>query len=502
MISALTLRRHEAWLLALAGLLQTLAFVHTWAWPLPLVTVALLVARLNTAKPLRAAWLGWCYGTAWIAGGTWWMFISMNRYGSLPAPLAALAVFALAAALALYLALACGLYARWRRGRLWRDAALFAALWLLAELARARLFTGFPWLASGYSQVDAPLAWAAPWIGVYGIGALMAWIAAAAAAWRRESLVALLMLTPALLPVPAFTETAGSFSVTLVQTNVPQDQKFRVERLPEDIARTVAELSANKADLIVAPETVIPLLPQQLAELAPGGWDALLKRYSTGTQAALFGVPLGNEREGYTNSVIGLSATNAAHPYRYDKHHLVPFGEFIPPAFRWFTQMMNIPLGDFARGAVVQASFEHKGQRLAPNICYEDLFGEELALRFAVEEKAPTAFVNVSNIGWFGDTVAVPQHLNISRLRSLEFQRPMLRATNTGATAVIDHRGRVQAMLPPFTRGQLNATVEGRKGLTPYAMWVPQTPLWLVALAVLGLLLVRRSVDPRRGAGG
>src|SRR5690606_25561008 len=172
-----------------------------------------------------------------------------------------------------------------------------------------------------------------------------------------------------------------------------------------------------------------------------------------------------------------------APPYRYDKHHLVPFGEFIPPFFRWFTQMMHIPLGDFARGGVGQPSLAWQGQRLAPNICYEDLFGEELAARFADPATAPTVLVNLSNIGWFGDSVAIDQHLSISRLRALEFERPMVRATNTGATAVIDHRGRVTHRLAGHTRGVLEAQVQGRTGaVTPYAWWAARAgllPLWL-----------------------
>ncbi|KPF41732.1 acyltransferase, partial [beta proteobacterium AAP51] len=165
-------------LAAALGALQTLAFVHTAWWPLPLATLALLVWRLNAATPGRAALLGWLYGTGWLCAGTWWLFISMHRYGGLPAPLAAAAVYALSAALSLYLALACAAYARWRRGTA-GDVALFAALWLLAELARGVLFTGFPWVAAGYAMVDAPLAALAPWLGVYGMGAVMAALAAA-----------------------------------------------------------------------------------------------------------------------------------------------------------------------------------------------------------------------------------------------------------------------------------------------------------------------------------
>jgi apolipoprotein N-acyltransferase len=213
-------------------------------------------------------------------------------------------------------------------------------------------------------------------------------------------------------------------------------------------------------------------------------WPALRARFATGHTYALFGVPLGDDQSGYTNSAVGF-APGAAAEYRYDKHHLVPFGEFIPTGFRWFTQMMNIPLGDFNRGALDPPSFVVAGERVAPNICYEDLFGEALAARFADPARAPTMFANLSNIGWFGDTIAVEQHLNISRMRALEFQRPMLRATNTGSTVIIDHRGDVTKGLKPFTRGVLEGTVQGRSGLTPFAWWASRWSLWPPAILAL-----------------
>jgi apolipoprotein N-acyltransferase len=187
-------------------------------------------------------------------------------------------------------------------------------------------------------------------------------------------------------------------------------------------------------------------------------------------------------------------------PYRYDKVHLVPFGEFIPTGFRWFTNLMNIPLGDFSRGPLDAPSLQAGSQRIAPNICYEDLFGEELAVRFRDPARAPTVLVNLSNIGWFGDTIALPQHLNISRMRSLELQRPMLRSTNTGVTAIIDHRGRVTHRLAPFVRGALEGAYEGRIGTTPFAWWAGRWGLWpLVGLALTVLLLAaaaRRGLKP------
>lgn len=497
-------RRLEAPALAALGALQTLGFVVGTAWALPIATLAVLVWRLNAADSARrAAWLGWCYGTAWLCAGVWWLFISMHRYGGLPAWLAALAVLALAGLLSLYLAAACALYQRLRSRRAGLDAACFAALWLLAELARGLLLTGFPWVASGYSQVDGPLAGLAPWVGVYGIGAMLAFVAAVfgnlaeimpGRRWFSSAALVLVVGGSAALGTLSFTQATGALTVTLLQTNVAQDEKFAVDRMPEALQWTATQLLASRTELIVAPETAVPLLPDQLAEFAPGYWQALQRRFAESAQAALVGVPLGDFERGYTNSVAGLSAAAARLPggqYRYDKTHLVPFGEFIPYGFRWFTEMMRIPLGDFGRGVAQPPSFVFGAQRLAPNICYEDLFGEELARRFAEPALAPTVFVNVSNIGWFGDTVAITQHLNISRMRALEFQRPMLRATNTGATALIDHQGRVNGVLPPFQRASLPGRVTGRDGLTPYAAWCARFGLWPLAAAA-GLLLAAR----------
>jgi apolipoprotein N-acyltransferase len=490
--------RTALWLLvALAfGALQTVAYVQAALWPLQLLCAAVLAHRVLQAMPSRAAALGWAYGVGWLAAGVWWLFISMHRYGHLPALLAVVAVAALAAALSLYLAAAMALVARWRSGVWWRDSALFAAAWLLAELARTWIFTGFPWLVSGYAHVDSPLATLAPWLGVLGIGAVAAWLAALLAhavrtprAHAPAGALALALLGALAVAGPTSHSHAGAtVNVSLLQSNVPQDEKFVIEQLPATLAWLGDMLRAARGQLVVAPETAIPLLPAQLNELAPGYLGALTEHFAQPGRAALIGIPLGDYERGYSNSVIGLAQGSSGTPYRYDKQHLVPFGEFIPTGFRWFTELMNIPLGDFTRGPRNAPSFAFAGERWAPNICYEDLYGNELALRFADEASAPTAFVNLSNIAWFGDTIAVTQHLNISRMRALEFQRPMLRATNTGATAVIDHEGRVVAQIAPFTRGVLDAAVQGRSGLTPYARWASRSGLW--PYLVLALVLI------------
>lgn len=493
-----------------AGGAQALALSATLPGPvggaLHILSLAWLAHLLRAASVRRAALAGWLFAAAWLAGTFWWLFISMHIYGGLAAPLAALAVLALAAFLALYYGAAGALLA-WLRlphGAAW--ALAFAALWTLAELARARLLTGFPWGAGGYAHMDWTLAPLAPWAGVYGIGWLAALVAALAAcalaantAVRRAGCAAaaiVLLVLPLTLPRPGADgrDALPPMRVQLMQGNIPQDEKFVPGTgIADSLLWYGEQLQRSSATLVVAPETTIPLLPQ---ELPSGYWHTLHQRFATGGQAVLLGMPLGDFSAGYTNSVVALAPGQSA-PYRYNKHHLVPFGEFIPPLFKWFVRAMNIPLGDFERGALRQPSFAWQGQRLAPNICYEDVFGEELAARFLDAASAPTAFVNLSNIAWFGGSNALAQHLAMSRMRALEFARPMLRATNTGVTAIIDASGRVTHSLPPLTRAVLEGEFTGRTVITPYARWAARfglAPLaaFCAACLVACTLLARR----------
>lgn len=514
----------------LAGLSQAIAIATPWdgqpVWWLQLVAMTGLVWLLHRASSARqAALMGWVFATTWLCGTVWWLYISLHVYGGLAAPLAALAVLALCGFLALYYAAVCCFY-RWfsqsaRIGRIW-NAIVFAALWLLAELCRDTLFTGFPWGAVGYAHVDGPLAGWVAWVGVYGIGCFAALLAHLAAHSRLSNahpgyfrpfafwLCFVLMLVSGhwLITKDTAQQSTAASAIALLQGNIRQGEKFDpTTGIKESLDWYRQQILRSTATLIVTPETAIPLLPQQL----PQGYESELRSriaqslgVATGAQAALIGIPLGDLRSGYTNAVIGLApstALDASKTYAYTKHHLVPFGEFIPPLFKWFTQMMHIPLGDFARGAVGQPSFEWAGQRWAPNICYEDLFGDELAQRFVDEKSAPTIMVNVSNIGWFGNTVAIDQHLHISRMRALELGRPMVRATNTGATAIIDHRGQVTHSLPRHTQGVLIGQVQGRVGLTPYAWWAGRWglwPLWLFSFTIIFIAIYISRVRAKR----
>ena len=486
------------------------------------------------------------FATSAMAATWGWLYVSMHKYGGLPSWLSALAVLLLAAGLSIYFAAAGGVWVAWFRrtilsarlieGRYatqtdgmtlaefkqgFLGILLFGALWTMAELCRGQLLTGFPWGASGYAHLQSTLAGYAPWLGVYGIGAIAAGVAMGVPvvlsslmagrtkAWLMLGLI--LIVVSVVIPIglqnsgAEFTQAAGKLKVRLLQGNIPQDEKFIPgQGVKQALTWYGEQLLANTEPLVITPETAIPVLPQQLS---PPYWQAIKNKYApplaqnqladqkpdqlsaplpVGPQTALIGLPMGAAGVGYTNSALALGPDEVA--YRYDKLHLVPFGEFVPPFFQWFVRMMNMPLGDFAQDRPPAGVLKWQGQRLLPQICYEDLFGEEMARYFVKPEEAPTVFVNMSNLAWFGDTTAIPQHVAISRMRALEFQRPILRATNTGLTGLVDAKGEVTASLPNFTRGALVLEFEGRSGLTPYAYWTSHwglAPLWWLCIAIV-----------------
>ena len=462
--------------------------------------------RPGLAAPVMA------FGLGWFTSGVGWLYTSMHVYGGMPGVLAAAAVLLFALYLSLFPLAAAWAARRWVRqargpanavGLPW--ALSIAACWGASELLRGWLFTGFPWLSIGYAQVDGPLAGFAPWLGVYGVGMLTALVAALAAVallswkharrtgWRAIGLVVLLGTAGALLANHEPTRPAGEpVSVRLAQGNVPQQMKFDRQRALDAMLDYTAMVESADVQLVVLPETAwtVPWsgTPADIAQR--------LGEHSRSRQAAIaIGMPLqsGAAPDGggrYTNSVALLR--EGALVARYDKRHLVPFGEFIPQGFGWFVRLMHIPLGEFGRGAPAQPPFEVGGQRFAFNICYEDLFGEELL--GSIRDGGASVLVNVSNIAWFGDSRALPQHLAIARMRTLETGRPMLRATNTGVTASIDHRGRVLARLPHYQRDVLDVRVQGTTGLTAYVRHGLLLPM---ALFVALLLAARAAV--RRG---
>jgi apolipoprotein N-acyltransferase len=505
-------------LAAVLGIAHTQAFApHDWWW-LQILSLAGLAALVADSHGRRdAAALGYAFGMGWFVSGIWWLYISMHVYGGMPSWMAALAVLLFSAYLSIYPALAAGLW-RWASERRPEAPLLaplaFGAAWGLTEWLRGVVFTGFPWLSGGYAHTDGPLAGFAPLIGVYGIGALAAAIAALLVAavrafGRRRSAagspaaarggalalglaVALPAAGLALRPL-AWTEPVGEpVTVRLLQGNVAQDIKFEQVGIQRSIDLYRGMITAAPADLVVTPETAFPVVLQDL----PAGTAAALREFSAATgTAVLFGAAGMDSPVDYTNSVFGIGPGFEG-LYRYDKHHLVPFGEFIPLGFRWFVDMMKMPLGDFRRGGLAQPPLPVRGITVAPNICYEDLFGEEIARTLRNQPRPANILANVTNLAWFGDTIALDQHLQISRMRALESRRPMLRATNTGMTAVVGPDGTVQARLATFSNDTLSARVQGTQGLTPYVRWGNVPPL-LACLLVIALAAWPRKRAPR-----
>jgi len=499
-------------------LAQTFGRPQLGVWSVAILAawISLLWADAQTTTTMRAkrgVLLGFSLGLGWFTGGLWWLYISMAVYGGMAPPVAGGALMLFSGYLAIYPALAAALAATWAppAGRnAWAfGPALGAALvlaggWTIAEWLRGTLLTGFPWLALGYAQVGNPLSGYAPVIGQYGVNFIAALTAALLALLTQVSLrgaLAILGLLIALilggwqLQHLRWTQPVGpALKVALLQGNIAQSEKFRPDSLGPTLQLYGDWLSSLKANLIVTPETAVPVLPE---DLDPGYLRQIERALRAHHTAALLGIPLTRGATQYTNSVLGLGGTA---PYRYDKAHLVPFGEFVPDGFAWFVKLMDMPLGSFARGGLDQPPFVVLGVKVAPNICYEDLFGAQMAQRFRTPANAPNIFANLTNLGWFGNTIVIPQHLEIARMRSLEFQIPGIRATNTGATAIINARGKVIAELAPYTVGVLTGTVQGHAGLTPFAWMAARYGDWPdVLLAALAVLLGWALRRPQRG---
>lgn len=485
-----------------AGLLQTASFAPTEAWPLQILALAWLSWLCRGLTPARVAWRVGAFGFAWLGAGLWWLFISLHEHGHLPALLAVAAVALLGLGLALFHAGAMAL-TQWLLGPaapLRRWLWLWPLGWLGGELARATLLSGFPWIASGYAHTVGPLALLAPWVGVYGITVVAAALATALVAlltqrhWQTLAGLTLGLALLSLLP-REFTQPSGLLRASLVQPNVPQEQKFDRERWDAQLNGLAAQVAQARGQLILTPESVVPV-PLAYLDLQ------VVRRFDDVTQgrSLLLGTFLGNQDDGFVNSLLAFGEGS---PYAYGKRHLLPFGEQIPPGFHWFVRLLQIPMDDQAVGQH-QRALAVAGQRVRPLICYEDLFGEDFVQSVQADTAAPesaTVLANVSNLAWFGPLMVQDQHLQFSQMRTLEFQRPLIRATNTGATAALDHRGRVLARAPADTATVLEVQVEGRVGATPYARWLGRFGLWPFALVLalgLGVALQRRRADGRR----
>lgn len=466
---------------------------------LQLIGLSVLTSFLHK-RPEKALAMSWCFATTWIGVSVWWLYIALHDVGGMPSISSITAICLLCGGLAIYYAITLKIFVSLKSNNSCLVHFLFASCWTVAELARAQWFTGFPWSAIGYSHVNSLLSLAAPFAGVYGVGFLAAfassWLGMQAQKQQNIYLKSVkITMTLLVLSLPAMREenkTGDILAVNLLQANISQTTKYNSGR-KEALEWYAGQLQASKADLTVLPEIAIPYFKN---ELPPGYWDQISEKFENENQIAVLGIPTWDSEKGYGNSATGLGFGGEK---QYDKYHLVPFGEFTPDSMKWFTRLMVNDLGDFNRGSVKQAPFVWRGHKLSLTICYEDLFGEDLAVRFVDTENIPTVFVNISNIAWFGDSMVVNQHLDIARMRSLEFDRPTVRATNTGGTAIISAQGRIVQQLPAFVRGNLEGQVISRQGaITPFAYWAGHwglMPFWVLCFFIMAWSLFLKRLS-------
>ena len=489
-------------LAAALGAATVLGFSPFDLFPLPFITLAgLFWLCRQAATPWRAARYGFIFGLGLFCTGVAWLYISLHDFGGMPAPVAVVAVAGLSAYMALYPAAAAWLAAR-LGGTPWRFALAAAAGWALSDWLRSWIFTGFPWLTIGYSQVPwSPLAGLAPLGGVYALSfatVLIAALLAVLPAWKKSQPQVSYVVVPVLvlmvlaswgLKRMAWTAPVHEpVSVSLLQGNIPQELKFVPGRITQQLETYYSLALASQSRLIVMPETSFPIP----ADDVPPELLASLREHVAVKQGdLLYGVvesiKRGNTLD-YYNSMMSIGASPTQ---TYRKSHLVPFGEFVPPLFGWILHVLAIPMSDFSRGARVQEPLNVAGEKVAMSICYEDVFGEEVIRQLP----EATLLVNVSNDAWFGESVAPWQHTQIAQTRALETGRYMLRATNTGVTSIINHRGELIASLPQLKTDVLHGMAQGRTGATPYVQYGngPIVALCLGLLAVLWLARNRRQ---------
>ena len=481
-----------------AGAITPLALAPFDLWPLALLSIALFYLGLRDLLPRQAAVRGWCYGFGLFLAGTSWVYVSIHDYGAASPPLAAFLTLLFVAGLGLLFALAAWLWARWLRRveAPLADALAFAAFWLAQEAFRSWFLTGFPWLYAGYSQLDGPLAGLAPLGGVWLLSFALALSAALLVnlpRLRQHKLfctaAVLLLLAPWVsglaLKDRAWTQAAGQpLSVSAMQGNIEQNLKWDPAQLNAQLLlyRDLT-LNAPRSDLIVWPETAVPVLK----EYALGYLDGM-GRFANERQSALItGVPIrqANERgePRYYNgiSVVGQGSGD------YLKQKLVPFGEYVPlqEVLRGLIAFFDLPMSDFARGSSEQPLLQAQGYRIAAYICYEVVYPEFTAGLAAQSE----LLLTISNDTWFGRSIGPLQHLQMAQMRALEAGRWMIRGTNNGVTALIDPFGRISQQLPQFEQGVLHGQVTPMQGLTPYLRW-RAWPLLILCSLILGWTLL------------
>lgn len=487
----LTLVRIWPALIALVfGVLSVLGFAPFNFYFVPILTLAgLFTLWLQTPSKRHAALIGFMFGLGFFGAGVNWVYISLHDFGGMSMPLAATATFLFCAFLALFPALVGVLQLLFTTKIDYARILPMAALWVLMEWVRGWILTGFPWLAVGYSQApDSPLAGYAPLVGVYGVSLFAAFsagiIALGLVAGRTKVYFALLLIwvTGFGLKQIDWTNPLGPpLSVSLVQGNIAQDRKWRPEMLASTLQSYGDFIFKSKSKLIILPETAFPIFRDEIPTL----YLNKLESHVQGLGAdVISGIPDAIDRKDSVEYYNGAFNFGSAPTQIYRKYHLVPFGEYLPlrPVFAWVLNYLHIPLSDFSRGAQHQRPMAVAGQKIAVNICYEDVFGEEIIRQLP----EASMLVNLTNDAWFGHSIGPQQHLQISQMRALETGRYMLRSTNTGVTAIINEKGFVVARAPEYVAMSLDGYAQGYGGSTAFIIWGNYAALLMIGGVLVG----------------
>ncbi|UOA09577.1 apolipoprotein N-acyltransferase [Methylobacter sp. S3L5C] len=478
---------------AIAGIFFTLAFSpFNYAYLAPLA-LGLLFTSWQNVTPKRALLRGYLFGLGSFGLGVSWVYISIHDFGGADSLSAGLLTCLFCSFWALFPALAGYLSVKIlpvNKGLV--SVIVMPVIWLLVEYLRGCLvLNGFPWLQIAYSQLATPLAGYIPIVGVYGTGFLTALTAAALVAMLQSkkhrllltAVLAALWITGSVLQTIKWTDAIGEpIRVSLIQGNITQDKKWRPENKLGTLQyyKTMTEVHWD-SDVIVWPETSIPAYLSEVNEWFLLPLSKAARQHHTDLIVSL--PAHGDSTAEKYNAVMTLGKETGM----YRKKHLLPFGEYLPwqPVSGFILNSLGIKLGNFTPGSIDQPLLKAGGYAFITSICYEDAFGDAGLINLA----AAAYLVNVTNDGWFGDSIEPHQHLQIARMRAMETGRFMLRSTNTGVTAIIAPNGKIISQAPVFKEAVLTDWITPMHGMTPYARLGDQ-PVIIALIILLFCLIV------------
>jgi len=469
----------------IAGASLVLAFAPFGYWYLILPGLVWLVLPLQTLSLKQTLSRGLWFNFGFYGAGLSWIHISINRFGGASLGLSLFLTGLLVFALSLFSTSALLILNRFFSNLKSRDYYLIALpfSWLLMEWVSTWLFTGFPWLNLGYSQIDGPLSGFAPILGSASLSVLVILISGLLALVLRNAaqyikgmllgLVALVLICVLLLQHQWVKTTDKTLTVSLIQPNISQDKKWKLEQRIKTLDYFRDTTETLDSELVIWPEGAIPALERSVSHYLRG-IDIDSRRKS---QTVITGIAV-LETDHYYNAAIALGEGNG----RYYKQHLLPFGEFIPleSLLRGLIAAFDLPMSSFSSGDAEQKALQVGDWHIAMALCYEIIFQDIVADQL----KDADVLITLSNDAWFGDSLGAYQHLSIARMRALENGVPVIRATNDGISAYINQRGVITSKMVKFERGVLSETIAAVEGYTPFRMIGPS-----VAMLILFLIL-------------